>query len=153
MAEAAEAPGAVGKVGVFYELHFFDCLDDQLRDSVSSSHLVRAFWIGVHEEHPQFVAIARVDQSGRVEACDSVTKSESTSGLDESCISGGNGEGDARGYEGASTSGFQGRGLARVQVGTGVSFVRVRRDWQVRIDPDEGHLEHRPTISPGVLRT
>src|SRR5262245_30707669 len=50
----------------------FDTLNDQLSDAIAGSHFERFRRVGVDEQHPDLVAVAGIDEAGRVEAGDAV---------------------------------------------------------------------------------
>ena len=63
--------------------------------------------VGVDQEHLELVAVAAVDQPGRVEAGDAVLEGQAAAGLDEPGVPGGEGDGDAGRDEGPAAAGAE----------------------------------------------
>jgi hypothetical protein len=65
-----------------------DRLDHQLGDPIPALDLVILEWVGVHQKDRHLAAIAGVNEARRVEAGDTMTQREATTGQDESSVPG-----------------------------------------------------------------
>src|SRR5262249_19620564 len=125
-----------------HELRPLDRLHDQLRDAIAPLDGVRLVRIGVDQDDPHLVAVAGVDQARRVEAGDAVTQREPAAWQHEPGEAVGDGDRDAGRYDTTAAAGLDRRRLPRVEIGTGVASVRVRRQWQLRVETNDRHLDH-----------
>ncbi len=142
-------PGGVGQLALVYlhELGLLHRLDDELGDAVTPVHLVGRRGVGVDEQDAQFVAVAGVDEPGGVETGHAVAQGQPAARLDEAGVARRQGEATPGGHEGPASAGGEDGVFARVEVGPGVARARVGGHGQVGIEEDEGHLEHRMTLS------
>jgi oligoribonuclease len=149
VAEATQTPGGVGQpaLGYRHELGLLHRLDDELGDSVTPVNLVRARGVCVDEQDTQFVPVAGIDEAGGVETRHTVAKGEPAPRLYETGVARWKGDGHTRGHEGSSSAGSKHGVVARVEVGPGIALARIGGHRQVGIEEDEGHLEHRMTLS------
>lgn len=67
--------------------------------------------------------------------------------LHEAGVARRNGKCDTGGHEGSSPARSEQGVLACVEVGPGIAMARIARRGQVGVEEDEGHLEHRMTLS------
>lgn len=120
----AEATGTA--FGVFEgvdhpELAPFDALNDQLGYPVTPVHVIGRRRISVHQQYPEFIAITRVDQSGRVQTRDPMPERKAAPRLDETGKTDRQRQRDASGDERPSSTCGKHDVLTGHQVGTGIS--------------------------------
>lgn len=117
-------------------------MHDELGDAVTAKHLEGFAGVGVDEHDPQLVAVAAVDEPGRVQARDAVAQREPAARQHEARVAVRQRKSDPGRHQRPPTARRKHGAIARNQVAPGIAWVRVRRQRQVGIETHDGDLEH-----------
>lgn len=123
-----------------------NALDHQLRDAVPDSDLIVVFRVKVDQQHLDLSAIARVDESRGVQAGDTVTEREPTSGLDEASESFWQGHLDPGANEGPSAARCQRDRFGGHKVASRIERMGIGRQRHIVTEPFDGDLDHGPRV-------
>ncbi len=85
-----------------HEVGLLHADDDELRNAVPLLDPVVQFGIVVDEQDLELAAVARIDEPWRIEAGDPVSQRQAAPGQDEAGVTRWDGDGQARGHQGAS---------------------------------------------------
>src|SRR5205085_3962327 len=150
LAGAAEAAVAARRRVQFVYRHYrgFDYfLQDELRDAVAAMDEKRLAPVGVEQDDNDLAAIARINQSRRVDAIDAVTRRQPTAHHDEACVAARNRYGDARRNPRARAR-FQCVINPAWQIKPGIALVLVARHRQPVLKQFDLQLNHAYPLSP-----
>ena len=139
-AEAACAALARRQLVHLDELDLGDREDDELRDAHPRLDHERLARVGVQERHLELAAVAGVDQAGRVDERDAVTRREAGARLDEAGIALGDRDGEA-GRDERPLAGRQLDVLARGEVESRVAVVGALGDDGVGMETPDRELD------------
>ena len=120
-----------------------DRLDHELRDPVAAVDLVGRRRVGVHEHHPQLVAIARVDEAGRVQHGHPVLQGEAAAGQHEPGMTRRDGDREPRRHDRPASAGREGDVLTGAQISAGITRSGVRGQREIGIEAHQRDLDRR----------
>ena len=141
-AEALVAPLGGTEIVDFDERNLLDGLHHELRDPFAADDLEGGFGIGVDQTHLEFAAISRIDEARRVEAGHAMLESKTGSGLYESRVSIGQGNGDSGANKSSSTGRRQRDVLAGNEVDARIAISGVGREGEIRIEAEDRKIDH-----------
>src|SRR3989475_1888765 len=140
-AEAAGAALARGELVRLDRLGALNALEDELGDALAAPERHRRLGVVVDEQHFQLTAVARIDQSGRVEDRHAPLQGEPRAGQHEPGVPRGHGDGEPRPDERPATR--RQRDVVRgAEVEPGVAVARVGRQGNGRIEPLHTDPDH-----------
>lgn len=143
MAEAAETALGGFQLAHRAEDGMGHGFDDQLGDAVAPLHLVVVDGVCVDQEHPELVAVPRVDQAGGVEHGHPVAHGQATSRLDKAGKAWRDGQGQASRDHHPPTTRRDQDVLSGHEVSTSIALAGVGRQRQLRVEPYDLHFHTR----------
>ena len=120
--------------------------DNPLRDALTAQDPVLVLRVGVEQDHLDLVAVAGVDQPGRVGHGDAVAQGQTAAGEHEAGVPRRNGHGQPGRHQRPPAAGGDDRVLSGQEVEPGVTRPCVRREGQVRVEEYYGHTQHGPRL-------
>ncbi len=103
---------------------FFDALNDELRDAITTLDLVVVGRVGVQHHALQFAAVSGVDETRRVHEADAVFQREAAARQNEARVSLGDRDGDAGRHQDTTACAGNNRVVACMEIDSRIAAVR-----------------------------
>ena len=126
-----------------------DSLDDELGDPLAPRDGVGFGRVEVDQDDPKLTPIARIDQAGRVEACDPVLEGEAAARLDESGVAVRQGDGQSRRNQRSTAARLEDDLVARQQIESRVAGPGISGERQFGVETFDWYIEHPPRVLNG----